>query len=462
MEGGVKGGGEVIFSALNLYPNSVRNITDAKRNKEFLDLLSIYAQLEIEESVLSHFQTGRILLNDSNDIPSDFPVAGGNILHLTYNVQEGPKETEIDCWFRVVAIKNIIINERKQAFTLQLISEDGWNNMHTVLTSAFEGEPSDIIRKICGRHLIKSDKKIFADASVGGLKFVCPMWKPSQAITWVTHKALSASTDTPGFFFYETMKGFRFLSTDTMLDYKKNVVITDVMAEVSAERDKGEQVKKGYLYKIPGIPVHGADGKPKSGMVGSETMQNVDDFRVLERQTYAKDAINGNIATKHITHDIFHKSYDVQRFDYWKDFNKVKRIGAERHYEYPDRDLDSNMSVNLTGMQSRMHSNRKDSPGSRTLYANDYGLMRKQVLKQINDEVISNFEAPGATLIESGRILEFNYPAIRKVNDPEDVYQKKFSGYYLIRDVIHIFKPVANTTSSYKVDMNIVKDGWNA
>ena len=37
------------------------------------------------------------------------------------------------------------------------------------------------------------------------------------------------------------------------------------------------------------------------------------------------------------------------------------------------------------------------------------------------------------------------------------MYEKKYSGLYLIRDVIHMFKPVANTTTTYKVDMNIVK-----
>jgi hypothetical protein len=83
-------------------------------------------------------------------------------------------------------------------------------------------------------------------------------------------------------------------------------------------------------------------------------------------------------------------------------------------------------------------------------------------MKQVDDEVISNFEVPGTSLIQAGRLLEFNYPAVRKVSGPEDVYNKKYSGIYLIRDVIHMFKPVGNQTTSYKVDMNIVKDGWNA
>ena len=49
-----------------------------------------------------------------------------------------------------------------------------------------------------------------------------------------------------------------------------------------------------------------------------------------------------------------------------------------------------------------------------------------------------------------------------EVEDADDVYNKKYSGLYLIRDCMHFFSPVANNTTSYKVDMNIVKDGWNA
>jgi len=99
--------------------------------------------------------------------------------------------------------------------------------------------------------------------------------------------------------------------------------------------------------------------------------------------------------------------------------------------------------------------------GDRTLYADDYGPWRRHITKQISDEVIDNFEVPGAPIIEAGRLLEFNYPAVRKVDDPSRVYNEKYSGLYIIRDVVHTFRPVVNTTTSYKVDMNIVKDGWN-
>lgn len=457
----VKGGGEVIISALNLYPTSVQTIAQARGSRDFADILSVYSQLVINESILTPFQTGEITLNDSNDMVPDYPIAGGNILHLKHNVQDGPPETEIDVWFRVVSIKNVVINERKQAYTLQLISEEGWQNMHTVLQSAFKGEPADIVAQIYTKYLKQSDKLLTADKTIGGLKFVCPMWKPSQAIAWVTNKTISPSEDMPGFFFYETMRGFRFLSTDTLLDKGKNLVITDVMADVMSERDNGGQITKGYLYKIPGIPVIGSDGKPRSGMVGSETSQNVDDFRILTRNPYGKDVIDGQLVSKHITHDIFFKQYQVEEYNYWDDFDKSKRIGSTPHYQKPTKPISSSVSVRVSPKHSRIHSNKAGDEGDRTLYADSYGLMRKHIMKQIMDEVIDNFSVPGTSIIEAGRLLEFNYPAVRKVETPNDVYQKKYSGLYLIRDVIHIFQPVANTTTAYKVDMNIVKDGWN-
>ena len=465
MSGGVKGGGEVIMSSLNLFHNTVLSVKAALTSDKFVDLLNVYSNLTVYESILTQFQTGELTINDSNDMIPDYPIAGGNIVHIAYNTQDGPEETKRDLWFRVVKAGDLVINERKQGYTLQLISEEGYTNLYTSISSAFHGSPSDIISSIFYSHLYNKDTKnnLMVDATSGGLKFVCPRWKASQAITWVTHKAVSTSDNNPGFFFFQTAKGFRFLSTSMLLNRDKNVVITDIMGDVENERAPEGKVKKGYLFKIPGVPVVGSDGKPISGMVGSETTQNVDDFRVLERNTIAKDVIKGAIASKHITYDIFHKSYTTDTYNYFDDgFSKMTRLSKDIHYAKPPEPPSSDIKVYLSPKHSRIHSNQKGQLGFRTVFADDYGLYRHQIMNQIDDEVVSNFEVPGTSLIEAGRLLEFNYPAIRKVSGPEDVYNKKYSGLYMIRDVIHMFKPVGNQTTSYKVDMNIVKDGWNA
>ena len=195
MSGGTKGGGEVIMEALNMFPNSVKTVGDAKKSKEFLDLLSVYSQLTISESILTPFQTGSITINDSNDMMPDYPIGGANIMHIKYNVQEGTIDTEVDLWFRVIGIENVVIQERKQAFTMRLISEEGYKNMNTSLSSAFTGEPHSIISQIFSQYLSTGVKQLTAERSLGGLKLVCPMWRPSQAIRWVLNKSISSEKD---------------------------------------------------------------------------------------------------------------------------------------------------------------------------------------------------------------------------------------------------------------------------
>lgn len=462
MSGGVKGGGEVQVEAMQLYPNSVKSVEDAKGEQKFLDLLSIYVSFSMSESVLTPFITGTLMINDSNDMIPDYPILGANLFHFKYNVKDGTKDTEREIWMRVIGIENVIIQERKQLFTLKLISEEGYKNMNTALSSSFMGEPHTIVGNIFNQNLKSTHKRLATEPSIGGLKFVCPMWKPSQAIKWVTNRAISMTQDNPGYFFYESVGGFYFSSTTTLLNKERNLVITDLMSDVENERDKGGKIKKGYLYKIPGVPVIGSDGKPQSGMVGSETTQNVDDFRVLERQKLAADLISGHIASKHITHDIFHKNYTVETYNYWDDFKDYVRLAKNAHFDKPYEPVSSNINIMVNPKHSRIHSLKKDELGFRTIFADGVTLKRKQIMKQLDDEVVENFEAPGNPIIECGRLLEFNYPAIRKVEGVEDVYNKKYSGLYLIRDCMHMFSPISNQTATYKVDMNIVKDGWNA
>ena len=191
MAGGTKGGGEVQIEAMQLFPNTAKTIEDARGSDKFLDLLSIYVSFSMSESVLTPFITGTLMINDSNDMIPDYPILGANIVHFKYNVKDGESSTEREIWMRVIGIENVIIQERKQLFTLKLISEEGYRNMNTVLSSSFIGEPHTIIGNIFNSSLKSTHKKLATGPSIGGLKFVCPMWKPSQAIKWVTNRAVS-------------------------------------------------------------------------------------------------------------------------------------------------------------------------------------------------------------------------------------------------------------------------------
>ena len=69
----------------------------------------------------------------------------------------------------------------------------------------------------------------------------------SQVIKWVQDKSLDGDKDNSGFFFYETNRGFNFLSLSTLMNKEKNLIITDVMGEITSDRKDGKTLKVTYL-----------------------------------------------------------------------------------------------------------------------------------------------------------------------------------------------------------------------
>ena len=76
-----KGGSEVHVTSLDLFKNTVTTIADSKKdNRDFIDLLNIYSSFVIYDSILKPFQTGEIIINDSNDLIPNYPILGKAIL----------------------------------------------------------------------------------------------------------------------------------------------------------------------------------------------------------------------------------------------------------------------------------------------------------------------------------------------------------------------------------------------
>lgn len=452
----IKGGGEVLISHMKMFHNSVKSVTLAKKSEQFVDLLEVYVNLSVYDSILTPFVTAELTVTDSNNMIADYPIIGGEIVQIVYNAPGGDDTTKVSLWMRVTGIKNVFIKERKQVFTIEMISVAGFKNLHTTVNKAFSGDGTSIIVDVFDNYLYdkSTGKNLNYDTSVGSLKFVSPRWRPHQVINWAVNKCLGRNR-TASYFFFETPQEFFCLSTETLFDRTRNICITDKFEQSQSQRPEGK-LRKGYHYKVPGIPITGADGKPTSGMLANESYKNVDDFRIDARQTYAEDINNGYIHAKSITHDLYHKKYSVEEFNYYTDYGKMQRLGKHMKYVPTDLQQNSDVKVFLHSKESQLHGNIRNT------FPEDYGLNRRLVVKQMMDEVVSNFIVPGHPIISSGRLLDFNFPSIKSVTKPEDAYEKKYSGLYLVRDCIHIFIPVAPGKAQYKCDTNIVKDGFDA
>ena len=459
---------QAIVKSFRIYHNTVTDFKSIKESDAYNDITDVYNSFSIHETILNPFITATVSVTDTNNLLTEMPIIGGEIVRIKFIPPGGDATDERDLIFRIAKISGVLIVEKRQHFTLHLLSYAGFKNISTRISRAFNGDATTIVDNIFYQYLFtKMDRSaengLNFDNSLSNLKFVCPNWSPAKAIQYAMRYAYvrDKGVDLPNFFFYETLNDFYFLNTSTLFDRQKNVCVTDKYDETLANRPQGK-ITKGYHYKQPGIPIVGADGLPRSNLVGDESYQNVDDFLVDDENTYAEDILSGNITNSNVTHDIFHKSYTVKEFNYHDDFDNFPRLGKNRKYvRYKDVGENKHIAGLFTPKHSRNHSDTAGFFGERATYSDTTALNRNQIVKQLFEEVVSNFEVPGHTLINAGKLVEFNFPSAREVNNLAKAYDKHRKGLYLIRDCIHKIQNQGGGKAVYKCNMNIVKDGYH-
>ena len=77
--------------------------------------------------------------------------------------------------------------------------------------------------------------------------------------------------------FYETNRGFNFLSLSTLMNKEKNLIITDVMGEITSDRKDGKTPKRVTYLKYQ-VFLFTVQMQTTVRYGSSETTQNVDDF----------------------------------------------------------------------------------------------------------------------------------------------------------------------------------------
>lgn len=459
---------QAIVKSFKIYHNTVKDFKSARESDAFIDIVDIYNSFSIHETILNPFITATVNVSDTNNILTEMPIIGGEIVRVRFLPPGGDDTDERDLVFRIAKISNVTIVEKRQHFNLHLLSYAGFKNITTRISRAFKGDATTIVDDIYYNYLFtkmdtSATKDLNFDNSLSTLKFICPNWSPAKAIQYAMRYAYTRDkgVNLPNFFFYETLNDFYFLNTNTLFDREKNVCVTDKYDEILNLRPEGK-IAKGYHYKQPGIPVVGADGLPRSNLVGDESYQNVDEFMIDDENTFAEDYMSGNITTSNTTHDIFHKSYSTQSFNYYDDFDKFPRLGNNQKYvRYNDMGESLNINKSFTPKHSRNHSNLVNQTGERATYSDTVVLNRSQIVKQMFEEVITNFEVPGHTLINAGKLVDFNFPSAREINNLAKAYDKHRKGLYLIRDCIHKIVNQGAGKAIYKCNMNIVKDGYH-
>ena len=209
-----------------------------------------------------------------------------------------------------------------------------------IYVDAFHGKKTPIRHK-------KTRKEFLVEPTKGVYSASIPNWTPFKALTFLASRAISSNRYSGGanFVFYETLKGFRFISIETLMmggfrGYTetqqfptKCEIYNQAPTMVEASTKKMPYIpvfSDGTLGEPPFVPITGAPGTQGKSYVAvySYSPANVKDQSTLEKM-YSVNSYSlvhtfdtvlnlglGMYANRVITHDIVRMKWNKQDFHY--------------------------------------------------------------------------------------------------------------------------------------------------
>ena len=505
-----------------------------KKNKGYIDLKAAWSDLNIYEDIFASCLTGNIIITDGMGLMENVPIIGEETINIHVKTSGIKREREeittgpfkgslsegiINLKFRVYKISDLIkMNEGMWRYKLHLISEEALINLKSkVAKSALEIKPGGVEpRRISatakniysqyfkrGRKL-KDRKKFFIEPTRNLTNLIIPNQTPFNAFNFLASRAVSAGKHAVGssFVFYETVKGFFFVSMETLMagggtGYRSEMGEGDGKElEYSAPEQK---VKEVYVVQ------------PKKMRNESDNLKNVaiemtsvDEYKFESNFDVIKNLQAGMYSNRLLTHDLVRMKYDTLDFNYMHPENTeqlvtedaatggtevvdVKTMGAEQ----------KNFYDNFTHLgKGRLCSENQFAMGSPesviSFYPTNFGhdvrfpedigaegvhggarsalniipnrveqwMQSRMVQSQQINNIKLSIRAPGLSTRTVGDLIEFKMPT-QYLEDRDGItpaaHHTYLSGYYLITKLRHHF-----TAEKYEIEFEAIKDALNS
>ena len=370
--------------------------------KGYIDLKAAWSDFNIYESIFSPYLTADIQLVDGIGLMESVPIIGEETITIQVKTKgivkerkpennlPGPfegsqNEGRISLKFRVVKINNIVkLNDQMLTYKLSLVSEEAILNLKKkVKKSALDPQTfkprkiSDIVKSLYTQFFKRgrnsNSKRIFIEPTKNLTDLIIPNQTPFKALNFLASRAVSAGKHAVGssFVFYETVRGFFFISLETLmagggLGYRTIPGSPGSPTELEYTQPE-DPVKETYVIQPKRLGAQTNEAKN----VAVE-MPAVDEYQFNSNFDVLQNLQSGMYSNRLLTHDLVRMRYDTL------DFNLVNKsalsakitvnsdTGAEEVIEFLEQAHDAkNFTDNFTHLGSGLLSTEKqDALGS--------------------------------------------------------------------------------------------------
>ena len=502
-----------------------------------VDLRAAWTDFNIYENIFSSSLTANIDIIDGVGLMESVPIIGEETIHIkvqTANLEKKRKLDEtgpfagsnneglIDLKFRVVRLSNLNkLNEGIFTYTLYMVSEEYiLNQKQKVKTTSLNPvtlEPrkvSDVVQAVYRQFFERgrASKKIFIEPTKNPTDLIIPNYTPFKAFNFLASRAVSSGKHAVGssFVFYETVKGFFFVSLETLMagggsGYKEELSEDQIMAAPGAPMTMelvftppDDPIKEVYVVQ----PKRNYRYEANPDNMGVE-MVAVDSYSFSSNFDVLKNLQKGMYTNTLLTHDIVRMKYEKLEFDLYPQSEVGIEIveteeGAHEIKEYAKAAKDAKtFSDVFTHLQEQklctpnQYALRKkptkeeallcfyptnfghdvvfpEDIGSKSVTGQEVGAlnivpnrveqwMQSRIVQdqQLNN-IKLNIRAPGLSTRTVGDLIEFKLPTQyiedRTGRTPSTPHTY-LSGYYLITKLRHHF-----TREKYEIEFEGIKD----
>ena len=349
-----------------------------------------------------------------------------------------------ETYLYVSKISNVIRDGQKEIFVLHLVSREAITNEITHVNRKFE--PYSLIDTHV-EDILKNDLKVKTIRYAGNIDpasnkygFLGNLKSPFQLLVWLASKATPQTQSTSGFtgyFFYQTQSGFNFRSADSLI--KDGLDGRTARTNFKATREYTHKQFTDYINESGDFNILSYSIQRNNDLIRKLIIGQYSNF------TASFNPLNGRFSK------VEEGSFNLKEILNQPKGKKISTLGDVP--EVPT--LLSDDGVGLGELPSRIMSvvkdvgtlskeaSKSDSPGVSQTQKEAlvrYNLLFQQVVKII---------IPLNTNLQAGEVVKLNF-----LGAPEgSTYDRKQSGYYLIKELCHAFDTEQSVTS-----MTVIRD----
>lgn len=375
-------------------------------NGNEVDVIELIHSIKVYEDVYAPFITIDILIEDQIGLYHKLPILGEEILTLSLTSTDGEYGFK-EALFSLYKTKDMIEKgQRGFIYTISFISVEAIKDLNLKLSKSFKGTATSIANDLLKKEGLQTPKEVYLEETSGNLSYISNYWPPIKNFKYLSQRAVSATTKSPSFVFFENKFGFYFTSLATL---------------------KGQEPIASLFYSA----------NVNDDLANS--LQRVEKLYIDRGIDYIQRIQNGALGSNVIYTDPTFKSYFYKYLDFLSSYENQPRLN-ETPFASTEatRRVNGRFSLNTTPSYTKTGMNDEHSERWFQERLAELGAIRAFEIQ---------VDLPGSMHIAVGQTTDFYMYSgdVPKDNDLSSTLDPMFSGRYLITSICHTFSRERHT-----------------